>query len=422
MEPIRIIPVRIEDMGDRAIIFDKSGAVYELGDLDDGLAHQLVRILSPMDDMLDVGIDGAKREETVEGEVQAEEDTSPVAQAAPQPKAAESEPNVLPVSIVSPVAQAAPQPKAAVIEPNMLPVSIVTPSGETLVLPKVSESQTVGFLKQELAAKSGMNAIAMALFVIDDNRQDQDQENLALQNSSKLHEVMLWTESATELELAVVLDGVPPPEWDPACKGDTISLSAEEHDTLGRLTIATQNSSSSFVRSKEPMMPQSGTHFVEYVYTDADRKSQGEALSIYLIVGVVKGSVPTSTYGTDWDVGRSEAWWGLVSGGGVFEGARKETKKVPGGGLGARENCAGDRNAHHVPYGAGDRIGFAVDMDVGTMHFYRNGALIPGASIEGMEVNEPLYIVGCPRTSGTTVTISRPEHLPYAVDGKQKVC
>ena len=81
-------------------------------------------------------------------------------------------------------------------------------------------------------------------------------------------------------------------------------------------------------------------------------------------------------------------------------------------------------NVHHVAFGSGDRIGFSIDMDEGTMRYYRNGAFLAGSNITGIQVDQPLYPIACfpelhfpqdPAQVATSVCINVPDQLPDGV-------
>jgi hypothetical protein len=281
-------------------------------------------------------------------------------------------------------------------------ITMVTPVGETFSV-EGSEQMTVAQLKRSLAKVSSIHEATMLLFILDDTR---DLEDVCLLDGQLLLELMVFTESTMVLALAVVLRDMPL-EWDAEWKGDTITIS--EYNTL-----ATQTASSSFVRSKEAFAPGSGSHCAEFVYTDKAGKTDGEGMSIYLIVGVVQGCVEKRHYNTDWGVGRAQEWWGLVSCGTIHRSKNDDAgTSIEGMLIEGMLSCPDtSRNKHSVPFGAGDRIGFTIDMDYGLMQFYRNGEPMKGVAIEGMPVDQPLYIVGCPRTSGTTLKLARPS-APY---------
>ena len=79
-------------------------------------------------------------------------------------------------------------------------------------------------------------------------------------------------------------------EWDEEWKGDNITLSAGAKDGgRGLKTVATTGSAGDegrSVRSKQAIMPRSGVHCFEYVFTKPGRSTDGASLGGGCIVGV----------------------------------------------------------------------------------------------------------------------------------------
>jgi hypothetical protein len=190
----------------------------------------------------------------------------------------------------------------------------------------------------------------------------------------------------------------PGPIWDNDWKGTGIELN-KERDT------ATPSSSGygQSVRLTTPL-PKEGVHCFEYVYTRPGKGEDGATLGDGYMVGVVKAALPVELYTEKGGVASSGGWWGLLDTyiGSVYEGEGIKgaptlvTKYIP----------ASARNDHGQAFGSGDRIGFAIDMDNGTMNFFRNGKLLPGATIEDLPITEEeFYVVGCPYDNGATLKI-----------------
>jgi hypothetical protein len=263
--------------------------------------------------------------------------------------------------------------------------SVLAANGDTFELGVLRRSQTIASVKKLVAEKSGIAVHAQQLFVIDDNRQ---QDDLVLQAQEKIAQVMAYTTSLTELKLAVMMHAILP-KWSTEFKGASIELSKE-----GR--VATQSGSSCAIRGRNPILPNTGIHCFQYVYWHSDLKRDGDKLSVYLMVGVVQESVEVKLYDGDWTIGNSTGrWWGLASGGNVHEGAKNVTKTLAKSAM----------TSYEVLFGCGDRIGFAFDTDERTIQFYRNGSPIEGAKIADISADEPLYLVGCPRANAGAGTV-----------------
>jgi hypothetical protein len=197
------------------------------------------------------------------------------------------------------------------------------------------------------------------------------------------------------------------PIWDEEYKGKEIELNKERD-------IATP-SNSGYGQSVRltTKLPKEGSYSFEYVYTRPGKGEDGATLGDGYMVGVVKASLPVEPFTEKGGVSSSGGWWGLLDTfiGSVYEGEgikgaegmRGLTKYLP----------ASSRNSENQAFGSGDRIGFTIDMDRGTMNFFRNGKLLEGAQIENMPMlEEEFYVVGCPYDNGATLKISFPEQ-PY---------
>jgi hypothetical protein len=196
--------------------------------------------------------------------------------------------------------------------------------------------------------------------------------------------------------------------WDNEWKGDTIELS--EHSTVAKCTSSRRRASSfgQGVRSKEALAPKSGTHCFEYEFRNRKNGTNGESLSNiqgtngWDMLGVISAAVGKESYSKEHGLLQTR-WWGLQNyGNGV----------IRQGGLKTGEDCAylpkGSTNSKGVAFGSGDKIGFAVDTDHGTMLFYRNGVFLEGSEITGVSTKEPLYLVGCPNFVDTSIVLSQP--------------
>jgi hypothetical protein len=89
---------------------------------------------------------------------------------------------------------------------NTIPTSVLGADGTTYDLDTLVSSQTIGSVKQALAAKSGMKVGCQQLFLLDDKRHQQ-QQNLELKNHESVEQAMQYSESDSSLQLAVILGG-----------------------------------------------------------------------------------------------------------------------------------------------------------------------------------------------------------------------
>jgi hypothetical protein len=209
MEPIRIHPVRIEDMGDAgARIFDHSGAVYELDNLGDGIAQQLVNILRR-------STHGGSSTGTsnwsctsctflnVFSNMQCEMCESPM----PSPKA-DPEPNVesKPASTVDAMLGAANgAEEEEELDSDPIPASALAADGTTYSLGSVRPAQTILQVKQMLSKLSDMPVGSQSMYLMDDTRNVAITANLELRNHERISKVVEYTSSPTELQFAVML-------------------------------------------------------------------------------------------------------------------------------------------------------------------------------------------------------------------------
>jgi hypothetical protein len=208
--------------------------------------------------------------------------------------------------------------------------------------------------------------------------------------------------------------------WDSDWMGDTIELSEEGTTAICGTGVKLSTraiSSGEGVRSKEVIVPRSGVHCFQYIFTNKKNQKDGESLSAHSngwdMVGVISASVPKALYSREHGL-LTTRWWGLQNYGcGV----------VRKGGLKEGEECSylpdTSKNKHGLAFGSGDRIGFAIDTDHGTMHFFRNDELIEGSKITGVPTNEPLFLVGGPNFVGTSVQLSVPK-VEYDILARKK--
>jgi hypothetical protein len=96
-----------------------------------------------------------------------------------------------------------PEPKESetVIESSPYPATALGADGTSYDLGNVSSTQTIGEVKETLAAQSGMNKCRQQMFLMDDKREDA----LELRNHESVAQAMEHATSDTELQLAVML-------------------------------------------------------------------------------------------------------------------------------------------------------------------------------------------------------------------------
>jgi hypothetical protein len=194
-------------------------------------------------------------------------------------------------------------------------------------------------------------------------------------------------------------------QWD-ADWNEDLNITLSQNNTLAQTNQdddygGTTGAYGQAVRTAAPLPP-TGIHCFEFVFTEPTTEDVGDDMGGNFFVGVCKSTIPKATYRAKWGViNRSKAWWGVEDGRRVYEGSRGLTKRVPG------TAC----NSFKVLFGVRDRIGFAIDMDQGSMQFFRNGELVEEAAIKGLPTQDrlvPLYVVASPAWEGSTVQIQTP--------------
>jgi hypothetical protein len=189
------VPARIEESDGGAVIFDVSGASFELN-ASGPLAEQLGKIFSRIAAPTDWGcgkctyLNSGSRDncEMCDGPKHA-----------PKPS---DEPTTA-SRLIEP---------AAAIEDMLgtsttvatVPASVVAADGAEYSLGEVEFTATILSVKKLLATKSVMRVGSQSMFLIDDTRQGVD--NLELKNQEKVSDVLQYAESATDLKLAVMMD------------------------------------------------------------------------------------------------------------------------------------------------------------------------------------------------------------------------
>jgi hypothetical protein len=227
-----------------------------------------------------------------------------------------------------------------------------------------------------------------------------------------------WKGSSIELceEGSVATCTVPSREDAPKAAGmsDDGSSQYPGHVPSFLHNIAPWGGEGQAVRSRDALEPKSGIHVFEYCFRRPMMGEDGESLGGYYMVGVVRASVPKAKFsekgaslGTfihneinNSGVLGSNAWWGLEDDEDIMI-AGEESRRVP----------ELSKNKHGQAFGAGDRIGFAINMDKGTMDFFRNGHLIEGASIAGLPTDEQLHLVASLYNNGASVKLTVPDAL-----------
>jgi hypothetical protein len=243
-------------------------------------------------------------------------------------------------------------------------------------------------------------------------------------------------------------------EWDSSYIGDRIHLL---DDGLMASANLGDDEGGQAVRSKQPLSA-TGRHYIEYVYTGSgssgSRSKPGSSLGGYYMVGLVSATVKRNAYVAKQDysynaVYHSSAWWGLEDDGSLFAGSKDATSKIPkkaknkagrAYGVGGTDSLASlsscrtlsenpptlllthsenppsllrrTPSSRRTPPSSSppDVVGMEVDMDKGTLRFYRNSELLFGAdigtgAIPALEVGlgERFYLVACPFHHGSSV-------------------
>ena len=206
----------------------------------------------------------------------------------------------------------------------------------------------------------------------------------------------------------------PPPSWDREWKSRGIDLNRKVFDT------ATANSEFGYgqsVRLAWPV-PKEGVHSFEYLYTRPGKGLEGATLGDGYMVGVVKSTVPKELFAERGGVAGSGGFWGMQDTfiGSIYEG--EGIKPHEGGDKISVKGLTGyvpptARNTRGQAFGSGDKIGFVINMEEGTMKFYRNGETMEGTEINNIPTHEEeFWVVGCPYDAGSSVKISLGETVP----------
>jgi hypothetical protein len=264
---------------------------------------------------------------------------------------------------------------------NHVPATAFVADGHIFDIKGVDQSLTVESLKILVAAETGIRTARQKLFLLDDIR-----PNRTLENNELIHKVLTYTKSQCVLKIAVVVD-MNEPEWDFEWKGGGIALS--EQETVATCIVGVRGH---FVRSKDALEPNSGIHCFEYVYALPDHHPGSDLGGC--LVGVVSGSVPSLIYSMPGGISNNRAaWWGLDNHGRIFDGSNAKNRELGTGSPAFR---------------SGDRIGFAIDTNEGTMTFFHNGVPMEGAQIQGVPTDEQLHLLACPCKDGVSVKVTCP--------------
>jgi hypothetical protein len=194
-----------------------------------------------------------------------------------------------------------------------------------------------------------------------------------------------------------------PMEWDSSYASDRIMLTND--GLLATAVLGAADEGGQPIRSKLPL-PRQGVHCFEYVYTRSNAK-HCVSLGGYYMAGLVSTTVPHDAFVAQQDhsyniVYHSSAWWGLEDDGTIFAGDTTHNP-IP----------THAKNRYGRAYGEGDVVGLEVDMNEGTMRFYRNGQLVEGGDISGLPTggSERLHLVACPFHHGSTVKATKKEGI-----------
>jgi hypothetical protein len=211
----------------------------------------------------------------------------------------------------------------------------------------VGLSQPVSAVKQLLGAKSGLAPSTQQLFVMDDNRKGV--EDFSLKSHQLVQQVMEYTASDTELQLAVMthLEQI---KWEHTT--DMVMLSEEK-----LLATKTAGSGSrALVTSGIEIID--GTHYfeVEWVLPGGDN-----------MIGMVR---PGLDHTKAWH--QTDDAWFIHSSGRLYGNGKYSADPAE-------------------KYDAGDRVGILVDVENKSMRFFRNGVL-NGPGYEAGKVTGPLVL------------------------------
>jgi hypothetical protein len=101
----------------------------------------------------------------------------------------------------------------AVTKDTLVPTTALAADGSTIELGHLERSQTVHEVKKLLAAKTGIGVGSQQLFVMDDERHDED---LSLKNHETIHEVMSYAQMVADLPLALMVGGMTAEDFVPS--------------------------------------------------------------------------------------------------------------------------------------------------------------------------------------------------------------
>jgi hypothetical protein len=212
IEAVRITPVKIEDTGAGITrIWDESGTVFEIGNVGEEMAKQLVRIFSRVS-KAEGTTGGAEANEwncdqctflNPESNRQCEMCQSTFFKSTPKAPVPMSQPLRSETAGTSVDGEEEEEEGGEEDHSGPIPATAMAADGTVYSLGTVKPSQTVLQVKQLLATLSEMSASNQSLFLIDDARQDLD--NLELKNCEMIHEVVTYTPSTTELQFAVMV-------------------------------------------------------------------------------------------------------------------------------------------------------------------------------------------------------------------------
>merc|ERR1712070_348749 len=112
--------------------------------------------------------------------------------------------------------------------------------------------------------------------------------------------------------------------------------------------------------------------------------------------GIISGETEEDVYSIGNGVYMGGVWWGISDTGGIWAGQQGLVGQLPKDSM----------NSYGVAFGCGDRIGCAIDMDGGTMEFFRNGDVISGAKLLDIPtISNEFHVLASPFNMGSTVQV-----------------
>jgi hypothetical protein len=204
-KPIRIKPLRIEGTNTGVKLFDESGSVYELSNLDNDMARQLVRIISLSEPTSTSEWSCSQCTFLNEGSHICEMCENPEPKtgtnSGPAPEATD-EGESQAVAVIDDGVCKEGGSEEGDMGGDPIPASALAADGTSYSLGMLHPGQTVLQAKQLLANVSEFSVSTQALFLIDDTRDNSD---LQLKNEEKISAIVKYSASDTKLQFAIMV-------------------------------------------------------------------------------------------------------------------------------------------------------------------------------------------------------------------------